>query len=366
MTRPAAEAVFAGTSSAFYSRQTQLRSSMPLSTQRQSNLDAVRVISCVAVVLLHLAATIVMDPRYVGQLSWHVHNLLDAATRWCVPVFVMLSGSLLLTPQKLSDPVDFAGRRWQRIGPPLIFWSTVYFLWRGLFWKESLSLESMLHDVVIGRPFIHLYFLFLILGLYTVTPWLVLAMQRMTQTQLRQGIVVMFCLAVAANAVDFLGTSVFTLFVPYIPYYLLGGYCARYASGSNHRWLVLAIAISMVTSLTAALVWVGGLNWRWAFYFYTDFSPTVIAMAISVFLVITQVPLPAAVARLMTTLAPFSFGIYVAHPFIVELLRYAYYRQMPVLLEPLFYVPVTLPLTLTATLALVALLARVPGLRRVV
>jgi surface polysaccharide O-acyltransferase-like enzyme len=317
-------------------------------------------------VLLHLAATIVMDARYVGTLSWQIHNLLDAATRWCVPVFVMLSGALLLNPPKRPDPIDFAHRRWQRIGPALIFWSTVYFLWRGLFWKESLSLASVVQDMIMGRPFIHLYFLFLILGLYAVTPWLVLAIQRMTQAQLRQGIVVLFGFTVGANAVDFLGTSAFTLFVPYLAYYLLGGYCTRYGWHSRHLGMIFVIAATAVTCLTAVLVQIGGLEWRWAFYLYEDFSPTVIAMALSVFLLVTHHAFSPTVARLLTALAPFSFGIYVAHPLVVELLRYAYYRHMPMLLEPLWYVPVTLPLALAGTLALVALLTRIPGLRRVV
>ena len=71
-------------------------------------LDVVRVIACLAVILLHLSATIVMDRDLLGTVGWHIANVIDAATRWCVPVFVMLSGALLLDPQKHTSQIGRA------------------------------------------------------------------------------------------------------------------------------------------------------------------------------------------------------------------------------------------------------------------
>ena len=65
---------------------------------RSARFDVLRVGACLAVILLHLSATIVMDRDFLGGIHWHISNAIDAATRWCVPVFVMLSGALLLAP----------------------------------------------------------------------------------------------------------------------------------------------------------------------------------------------------------------------------------------------------------------------------
>jgi hypothetical protein len=51
---------------------------------------------------------------------------------------------------------------------------------------------------------------------------------------------------------------------------------------------------------------------------------------------------------------------------VVELLRYAYFLAVPVLLRPPYYVPVTFFITCAVTFSLVALMQRVPGLRRIV
>ena len=329
--------------------------------------DIMRVMACLAVVLLHLAATIVMDDTSRGSISWHVANLLDAGTRWCVPLFVMLSGALLLDHRKDHDAHTFGVKRLRRIGPAILFWSVAYLLWRILFWKQSLSLETVLSDLILGRPFIHLYFLFLIGGLYLVTPYLWSAVAALSERQFRNAVVMVFGLAIGANAIDFLGTSIFTLFVPYLAYYLAGAYINRGAQfGTGPLVFTFASAIFATVLTTAFLVHQGGLEWRWAFYFYEDFSPTTVLATVALFMFASAWQWPPSIARAAHLLAPYTFGIYVAHPMIVECLRYAYHLWTPFLFRPVFYVPVTFALTLALTTILVMLIRHLPFLRTVV
>ena len=54
-------------------------------------VDGTRCVAALAVVLLHAAASAVTDSSLLGSSGWWAANLFDSATRWCVPVFVMLS-----------------------------------------------------------------------------------------------------------------------------------------------------------------------------------------------------------------------------------------------------------------------------------
>ena len=119
-------------------------------------------------------------------------------------------------------------------------------------------------------------------------------------------------------------------------------------------------------SLTAVLVSTRGYDDRWAFYFYEDFSPTDIVMAVGLFLLILQGTISPKVESMAQTLAPLTLGVYVAHPIVVELLRYGYFHMTPTLLRPPYYVPVTFLITCAITFPLVTLMQRVPGLRRIV
>ncbi|WP_231687429.1 acyltransferase family protein, partial [Ralstonia pseudosolanacearum] len=55
-------------------------------------IDAARVISIFAVVFLHISASVVTEADFGSSFWWH-GNFYDSMVRWCVPVFVMISGS---------------------------------------------------------------------------------------------------------------------------------------------------------------------------------------------------------------------------------------------------------------------------------
>lgn len=341
--------------------------STPLPNSRSARFDVMRVTACLAVILLHLAATIVMERELLGTMHWHISNAIDSATRWCVPVFIMLSGALLLDPQKHASPREFWTKRMGRLLPAFIAWPTIYFAWRAFYWHEPISLATIAHDAVAGRPYVHLYFLFLIAGLYLVTPFLATALSALTLPQLRHLIFIMAGLAMGANLFDFLASSAFTMFVPYLTYYLAGWYCARVLHDRpGVSALAVGFAAGLITGLTALLVSTRGFDDRWAFYFYEDFSPTVMVMAVGLFLLTLQGTIPPRVESIAHTLAPLTLGVYLAHPIVVELLRYAYFLALPVLLRPPYYVPVTFFATCLLTFGLVALMQRVPGLQRIV
>ena len=126
----------------------------------------------------------------------------------------------------------------------------------------------------------------------------------------------------------------FDLFVPYSAYYFAGFYCVRVLADRQGPYgMLLAGAIVMTTVLTALLVSAKGLDDRWSFYFYEDFSPTIMVMAVTVFMVLLRASILPAIRSVAQRLAPWTLGVYVAHPIIVELLRYGYHTTWPVLLR---------------------------------
>ena len=89
--------------------------------QRNINFDFLRVIASIAVVWLHVSSTVVIKNPDVHGLTWWVGSFANAFSRWCVPLFVMVSGALLLSEssndavsvfyKKRAVPVVFDGTR---------------------------------------------------------------------------------------------------------------------------------------------------------------------------------------------------------------------------------------------------------------
>lgn len=64
--------------------------------EREYNMDYLRIFACFMVIFLHVAAQNWSSVDVTGK-QWHVFNLYNSAVRSSVPLFLMLSGKLLLS-----------------------------------------------------------------------------------------------------------------------------------------------------------------------------------------------------------------------------------------------------------------------------
>ena len=144
-----------------------------------------RIVAIFSVVCLHIAAYAVLNAE-LGTANWWSGNFYDAATRWCVPVFVMVSGALLLEPRPQEGMKLFYRKRASRVLLPLLFWTTFYLGWTAFkqhWWTPDADPYPYLERLLQGRPYFHLWFLYMIVFLYLFTPFL----RRMVQnTNLKQ------------------------------------------------------------------------------------------------------------------------------------------------------------------------------------
>lgn len=130
-----------------------------IAKERTVYIDYLRIAATFAVVMIHAAAQN-WYTQDVSTSAWKVFNFYDSISRWAVPVFVMISGMLML-----GTDVSFKKLYTVKIPRRLtafIVWSLVYALVQGG------TLRSVLLAVIKGKY--HLWFLYLIIGLYICSP----------------------------------------------------------------------------------------------------------------------------------------------------------------------------------------------------
>ena len=115
------------------------------------NIDTMRVIAAFAVVWLHVSVSVVYGDPSVASTGWWAGNLVDSFTRWSVPLFVMISGALLLSAPANPSPLDFWLKRLRRLLPALVFWTLVYFVFR-YFFEPPLGLKECPQKPAQGQP----------------------------------------------------------------------------------------------------------------------------------------------------------------------------------------------------------------------
>lgn len=127
-------------------------------------LDLLRIFACLAVILLHTAA-IGWGKTSLDSPSWFVLNFYDSISRWCVPVFVMISGAVNLTKKPPLKKVLT-----KQIPRILLYLYTASFFFYVMPLLETHDLNKYL-VLILKAPLVYWY-LFLQCALYLISPCL--------------------------------------------------------------------------------------------------------------------------------------------------------------------------------------------------
>ena len=132
-------------------------------------MDFLRILCAFAVIVLHVSA-ITWSEGNVNTSDWILSNAFDSIVRFCVPVFVMISGALFLGRNIAVK--DIFKKYIYRLVIAYIIWSFVYAL--GLF-VSGYGLERSVQRFLVGES--HLWYIYMICGLYLITPFLRIIVQ---------------------------------------------------------------------------------------------------------------------------------------------------------------------------------------------
>ncbi|WP_442951990.1 acyltransferase [Orrella sp. JC864] len=330
---------------------------------RLARLDAARWIAALAVVLLHCAAVPVSGSEPYGSPGWVSANLYDSAVRWCVPVFVMISGALLLAPARREGLPRFYMRRTARILLPLAFWTLFYLGWSALLERldgTPTDPWAWLTRLSEGRPYYHLWYLYMIVGLYLFAPFVRDMYGRLNER--RRLACVLGTLGIAVMDAlyrHWAGTGYgffLAWFVPYLGYFIAGRMVFEGSLRLPRPGLVLALSVAATAAGVYALSNAQAMN----FYFYDYFSVTVPFMSLAAFqLILSQSRLPR-----LTLLAPLTFGVYLIHPVFIDLAQRSDLYEGP--MPPAWSLPLVAVAIFVMSAACIWVFQRLPVLRRVV
>lgn len=298
--------------------------------------DGMRICATIGVLWIHVAAFLLDRSRGKHLPDWLLSDVIIGACKWSVPMFIMLSGALLLDPSRQETAETFYRKRLSRIGVPLIGWSGFYLLWGHYHYYGGagglkLLAKNLLLSVFYAMPYYHLYFLFILLGLYLFTPLLRIITQRVSISTLRTYALMALLLACGDSMLRSrkgIGLNSFSLFLPYIGYFLLG-YVLRYTDASRgtlQRCAAVLTSMALISGVGTFLLTTRWGSSPWSSELVDYLSPTVIPMSAAAFLLLKAAfSTPAAIKLLsrpaVQSLSAATFGIYLVHPFLLDLIH---------------------------------------------
>jgi surface polysaccharide O-acyltransferase-like enzyme len=301
--------------------------------------DLIRTVAIIAVVIIHVFTDYVNTPKFFLNSTWWFANIVDSAARIAVPLFVMLSGALLLSSSKSYSTKTFLRKRFSKIGLPLLIWPLLYYAWKLYSNNKAFAFHTFIYDYISMTTYYHLYFLYLIAGLYLLTPIIKLFLQGARPIDKKYALILSSTFALGTVFIKhflhigFNFGTIFTISLLYIPYYLAGEYIKDITINKKIAKIMLAVLILLVAVTTFGNTWyMQTVGWTTTTrleqasfnrYFYDYASINVAAMAVTAFLLmqyygsLIQNSNKASFKRTLHSISYSSFGIFLIHPFIL-------------------------------------------------
>lgn len=350
-----------------------------MKTKYVAYFDWLRILATIAVITLHVCA----QNWYKVELSsfeWSVFNWFDSACRWSVPIFVMISGALFLDVGRKLEMKSFIKNNCGRIASAFIFWSGFYAL-------DALLLGTDIKTVTLNfiKGHYHMWFLFMIVGLYIITPMLreLTKKKEIVEYFLVVGFVFTFfiprllvgikCLNYAdktfvVEAFDKVYSNMnFHFTLGYAYYYVLGYYLHNFheeKEGTLKKWacigLISYIAIVFMTNWYSTKI--GEANTL----FYENFAITVLLISVAIFLFgkyrLSKIELEDSRKKQLKSFSKYTFGMYLVHAFVIDKLELLGLNTLTA--NPIIMICFLTLITAVVSLGISSVLNRIPWVKK--
>ncbi|MBR5217932.1 MAG: acyltransferase family protein [Oscillospiraceae bacterium] len=338
--------------------------------ERTLYFDCLRLLATYAVVVLHMAASNWYDSD-VTTVQWQMMNLYDSLVRWSVPVFVMISGALFLGRDITLK--SLLQKNILRVAIAFVFWSLTYALIQGG------GRNTVIDNIISGHY--HLWFIPMIIGLYLCVPLLrkIVADEKLMQYFLLLAVVFNYAIpqllqlvrdfaphilvAVADAAEEPLQDMNFHFALGYSGYFVAGYALSKVElSLRSKKWLyVAAVAGGVVTiGLDALLSLRSGEPTG---TYYGNCTMNVMAMSLGLFVWVKErmakKTVTQRVERFVALLSKYSFGAYLIHALVIDLLE-QHLGLHSLTFHPALSIPLISLLVFVISMAASALLHRIP------
>jgi surface polysaccharide O-acyltransferase-like enzyme len=347
--------------------------------QKQINLpfspDLIRTTAIFLIILVHVSQFPYNLREFtpLAAFNWYTIDVYAAVANMGVPLFVMLTGVLLLDPIKAEEPLGvFFKKRLSRITIPWIFWTIAYFIWDYYVHSTQLSMDNFLRDLLSG--YYHLWFLYLLLGLYLATPVLRILIKHIDHQRFKYFIILWVIGSFTTPFIHrFIGINynpLMFVFIDWIGYYLLGVYLLNSNISKRLMYTGLIGGLVAATVFDTVIPTIAGANTLGFFHEYVIF--TIIAASSGLFLILTSIPKkrfesPILANRCLHWIGQNTLPIYLIHVMILETVISALgFLLNNTTLMPIIESPLITLITLSCSAAIVYALKKIPQVGKII
>ncbi|MFI5450605.1 acyltransferase [Pedobacter sp. UC225_61] len=323
-------------------------------------LDNLRVFATISVIFLHVAAPFVTKFGKISMPNWWWANTYDGLVRFCVPVFVMLTGALLLP--RAHTLKAYLKNRLVRIVIPFAFWTAIY-ICHAIYEKPNNYNLTFIVDKLINGAAYHLWYIYMIIGIYLIIPIISTWIRKASEKEILYFLALWLISILATQPIISNYTPDFNLkyFSGFIGYLVLGHYLSsmKFENIKHIKLVSFSIFFAGVLLTIIGTYLLSSQKGKFIVDLYTYFSLNVVIAAIGIFLFFKQFTLKNKhLLKFRNFINRNSFGIYFVHILVLFYLNKAGINGS--ILTPKFGIFITTGLCLFCSCVIIHFLKKIP------
>jgi surface polysaccharide O-acyltransferase-like enzyme len=302
---------------------------IPDNKQNITWINNLRLLAMFAVIVLHTASPLLFRYNNVPVNNWIIADTYNAIVRFAVPMFVMITGALLL--HREYELSSFLKKRIGRLILPFLFWSLVYI---GYQWYIEIivfsddawaNVKLILSQLKTGASY-HLWYVYLLIGLYLFIPILSRFVRNATEKEILYFLAIWFLtILISKPYLTQFDTAVdLRYFTGYIGYLVLGYYLAYKRFTIPYlAFPALLIFAACVVLITCGTYYLQIKDHELSTFFYEPIGPFVVALSASVFLAAKniKVKMKPIFNTIFLNAGKYTLGIYLIHALVLNILE---------------------------------------------
>ena len=329
-----------------------------------SYLDLLRFIAISCVLLLHIISGITDTiPEQMTTAQLGVYHFLKSLCTVGVPIFLMISGTLFLTPEKELSLKSLFYKYLRKLVLALLLFGTFFAIMElvivhGTFSVSFIPLGFL--NTLCGNSWAHMWYLFALIGLYLFLPLLKAFTAHANKQTYFYLLVLLFAIGSLIPTLESAFNLKFGFMMPVtgvcLFYYMCGYYIHTYVEqNSLNRKVALAILVAFILFLLYSCFIRGSYNWSYE-------SPVIIGMSVCIYYLASCCKKDWAIC---SQLRDYYFGMYLVHTVFLNV-AYKWFHVTPLMLGGYILLPVFFLGTFVLSLITAWVMKKVPLLGKYV
>ncbi len=325
-------------------------------------IDNLRVLSALAVITVHVSAPYV-SCYTCNHNWWQIGNILDSIVRFCVPIFLMISGALWLSDRAPAS--TFYKKKIIRLIAPFVFWSFVCYLFNRFYLEQGRDKEFFKNFYELfrkGELDSHFWYVYMLVGLFLVAPIFKAWVTNVSANEIRLYLIIWFAVLLYMSPLFDESRIVFELKTIYnfSGYLVLGYYLSHHIHSPIKKQKItgfILFIVGVLFTIIGTSIMSEEMN-NFADTLYNYLSLNIVVASIGIFIWLKHFTISNRFFKnVISSVAKYSYGIYLSHTIVMFWLRDKWHWET---CHPLIYIPCSAAICFLVSWGGMLVLSKIP------